>query len=271
MSSPLITIITVNRNNCQGLRKTVASVAQQTFRNLQYVVIDGNSTDESQEVLEEFAEVIDFKVSEPDTGIYNAMNKGIARATGEYVLFLNSGDCLFDTGALARAVPYLGAHDLVYGRDNLVTDGREWLKPYPEQLDFSFFYRDTLPHSSTFIKRNLFDRFGPYDESLRISADWKFFILAVCQHQCSYRYAPLAIATFHLDGISADASNFPMIAGERRLVIRTHFPALVRDMEELQALRSENKELRATLDHIRSSRLIQALRSMGLFTFLNGK
>ena len=87
-----LSIITINYNNREGLRKTIESVVNQTYRNFEYIIIDGGSTDGSVEVVKEYADRISYWVSEPDNGIYNAMNKGVLAANGKYIQFLNSGD-----------------------------------------------------------------------------------------------------------------------------------------------------------------------------------
>ena len=93
---PTLSIITVNLNNCDGLQKTIDSVVGQTFTDYEWIVIDGGSMDGSRELIEQYADCLAYWCSEPDNGIYNAMNKGISRATGEWLLFLNSGDSLFN-------------------------------------------------------------------------------------------------------------------------------------------------------------------------------
>lgn len=270
--SPLVTIITVNRNNAKGLRLTLDSVTSQNFTDFEHIVMDGASDDGSAELPYQYPHLSPSSVSEPDRGIYNAMNKGIMKAKGAYLLFLNSGDRLIDTAVLGRMAGFLGQHDLVYGRDTLVrTDGVHWLKPYPDKLRFSFMHRDTLPHSATFIRRSLFDRVGLYDESMRISADWKFFMLALYVHGASHRYADTPVSVFPLDGISADPSQFELIREERRSVMSEHFPHLKEDFAELEELRDSHRSSEQLRRHLASSRLIGLLRSLGALGFLDEK
>ncbi len=269
---PLVTIITVNRNNLAGLRATLDSVAAQDFTDFEHIVVDGDSDDGSAELVREYPHLSPSSVSEPDKGIYNAMNKGIALAKGDYLLFLNSGDRLVGSGTLGNIAPFLGEHDLVYGRDTLVrNDGLHWLKPYPEKLRFSFMHKDTLPHSSTFIRKGLFDKVGLYDESIRISADWKFFMLALYAHNATCRHADVPVAVFALDGISADPMQLPLIREERRSVMQEHFPHLMEDFDELQELRAESRRFDVLREKIRASRLIGLIRSFGLLGFLEEK
>ena len=110
----ILSIITINLNNREGLRKTIESVVNQTFQDFEFIVIDGASTDGSVEVIQDYPR-INYWISEPDTGIYNAMNKGIAKATGEYCLFLNSGDTLFQINTLTGILQSNPKGDIIFG------------------------------------------------------------------------------------------------------------------------------------------------------------
>ena len=263
-------IITVNLNNKRGLRSTIKSVINQSVSNYQFIVVDGKSSDGSIDVIAEFASNIDFHISEADTGVYNAMNKGILNSTGEYLLFLNSGDHFTDNDSLKRVIDYLGAHDLVYTKTHIIGGTHPFDRAYPEHLDFSFFTTlpHSLPHPSTFIKRSLFNKYGLYDESMRISSDWKFFILAVCRYNCSYLYVPKVLSTFYIEGMSSLESNLPVIIEERDSTIGEYFPAFVNDRNELQQLRLKNKELGKKVAYVNDSRLIGALRKLGFLKAL---
>ena len=118
---PLISIITVNLNNLEGLKRTMTSVFEQTWQEYEYIIIDGGSTDGSKEYIESFSDKISVWVSEPDAGIYNGMNKGIKVANGEYLLFLNSGDHLFDNRVLDTNRKFLTLYDLVYFNLNVIS------------------------------------------------------------------------------------------------------------------------------------------------------
>ena len=174
-----VTIITVNFNNRTGLEHTIKSVVQQGFPDLEYIVIDGASTDGSVDVIQQYADKISFWKSEPDRGIYDAMNKGIRRAMGEYVLFLNSGDYFTDSNILKRVFETdCNRADLIVGRQKYIdrVSGRKGKSPslHDDEMNIQFFLSSTLPHQATFIRRDLFDRCGMYDETYRVSADWVF-------------------------------------------------------------------------------------------------
>ena len=169
-------IITVNYNNKEGLRRTIESVAGQTFRDFEFIVIDGGSTDGSADVLREYDDKIDYWVSEKDGGIYNAMNKGIARATGEYLNFMNSGDCFYAADVLDTVAAYRSDSDFIVGRDYHYDEksGQGHASIQPPRLSMAHFFVATLDHQSSFIRRELFDG-SPYDEGHRLVSDWIFF------------------------------------------------------------------------------------------------
>ncbi len=166
-------IITINYNNTSGLKKTIDSVKSQTYIDFEWIVIDGDSNDGSKELLEKYQEHFAYWCSEPDTGIYNAINKGLSHATGEYVQFLNSGDWLYDSTSLEKALAQIdGKYDIYYGDMVQVNDGGK-LNPirYPDELGFLFFPYNNICHQATFYKRSLFEN-NPYDESFSIVSDW---------------------------------------------------------------------------------------------------
>lgn len=196
-------IITINYNNLEGLIKTVNSVILQSFKNYEYIVIDGASTDGSEAYINQMKHYFDYHVSEPDTGIYNAMNKGIARANGDYCYFLNSGDSFVDQDVLLKIFTETRTQDFLYGSvqlgDNIIS--------YPEPIDYRFFISATLIHQAVFIKRDLFAQFGHYDETLEYVSDWKFFA-AVSLDQNIYFYpVNVAIAKYDTSGLTSSLEH----------------------------------------------------------------
>lgn len=242
-SKPKISIITINYNNADGLRQTIQSVLGQSYTAIEYIVIDGASTDGSPLVLEGFKPNLAYALSEADAGIYNAMNKGIKVATGDYLLFLNSGDKLLNTDTIEQVVANGMEADLVYG-DLLFFDGvKEWTWNLPETLTFQTFYTSTIAHPSTFIKRSLFGTVGLYDEELKIVSDWKFFLLATARYACTYKHINLVISAYNFDGISSRPENLSAIEVERAKVLAKEFSLFVPDYEELALLKREMKKI----------------------------
>jgi glycosyltransferase involved in cell wall biosynthesis len=227
---PKLSIITINYNNLEGLKKTIESVSSQTCKEFEYLIIDGGSTDGSVAYIESKIDAIDYWISEPDKGIYNAMNKGIELATGEYILFINSGDHLFNNKVVKSAEQYLQSYDVIYFNLQIISeDNRFKIHSLPDKLKFSDFFIDSWPHPSTFTKRELFYKVGLYDEDLKIFSDWKFMILALFKYQCSYLKVDEILSTFYLGGISSQTNLF----GERNQVLKEFFNGYVLDYQEL--------------------------------------
>ncbi|MBW4360366.1 glycosyltransferase family 2 protein [Flavobacterium taihuense] len=230
-----ISIITINYNNLEGLKRTVESVVNQTWQEFEYIVIDGGSTDGSREFMENHCQDFDCWLSESDTGIYNAMNKGIAKAKGEYLLFLNSGDWLCNEKVIESVFFYMTNFDLYYG--NLV-------KVYPNNekvidkgvngipISLNTFVKGTLNHGSSFIKKELFLKYGLYDETLKIVSDWKFFLIALGLNNSRVKYLDIEISFFNMDGISN--SNLKLRNEERANVLKEVVPIpILRDNDIL--------------------------------------
>ena len=174
MKRPLLSIITINYNNLEGLKKTMSSICEQSFTDFEYIVIDGGSTDGSAAYIESRQSDVDYWVSEKDDGIYHAMNKGIAQARGAYLQFVNSGDWLFNATIIERMIPHLKRSDVIYG--NLVKvfpDGSEVIDKGPKRkkINIDTFLWGTLNHGSAYIKAALFQKYGVYDEHLKIVSD----------------------------------------------------------------------------------------------------
>lgn len=229
-------IITVNYNNKEGLRKTIESVIHQTFRDFEYIVIDGGSSDGSADVLKEYDKHITYWVSEPDKGVYNAMNKGIAQSHGDYLNFMNSGDCFYNHTVLQHLAEKSLTTDLIVGRDYHFNASTQQgfatiLPPYVSMLTF---IHHTLPHQSTFFKRLLFDN-SPYDETLRLVADVKIYIQKICIEQCSIQMIDDIICLREPDGISA-AQNEKRLQEHRQIISEVLPPGVFKDYETLYLL-----------------------------------
>lgn len=224
-----LSIITINYNNLEGLKRTLKSVVNQTWQEFEFVVIDGGSTDGSAEYIKSKNEFIDYWISEPDKGIYDAMNKGIAIASGDYLLFLNSGDHFFNNEALEENFQDFKTYDLIYFNVNIIGELTSEIITHPDKLLFSYFYSSGLNHQSVLIKKELFGTVGFYDEYLNIVSDWKFFTLALFVHNCSYLNIKKTLTSYYLDGISSKLSH----SFERNKVMNEYFSGFILDYEEL--------------------------------------
>lgn len=236
-----LSIITINFNDKEGLTQTINSVLSQTFSDFEYIVIDGGSYDGSKAVIEANQDKLSFWVSEPDHGIYNAMNKGIKKAKGDYLLFINSGDSLKSETSLTDFIALVNNDfkDIIYG-NILINDITPWEKTYPDQLSFNYLVDDALPHPSTLIRRSCFDS-NLYDETLKIVSDWKFFIIGICKLNYSYKHIHYTLSVFNLDGVSSQQNQ--LVTKERQLVLNTHFSVLLNDYKFIQELKQNVSKL----------------------------
>lgn len=253
-----LSIITINYNNAEGLRKTLNSVASQTFRDFEHIIVDGGSTDESVEIIRNYADeqAIRLKgykairqencnadnltslpiiwISEPDKGIYNAMNKGIRLANGEYLLFLNSGDCLVCESTLSNFVDCILMEDIIYGNNlQICSDGNMRKVEYDRYVTGKTLFNHTIPHQASFIKRSLFDSIGLYSEDLRFGSDWEFYLKALFYHNCSFRFVDIDVCLFDMTGISTDPNLTQEMLAERNFVLQRIIPQLYADYKEM--------------------------------------
>ena len=255
--SPLISIITVNLNNLEGLKKTMKSVFEQSWQEFEYIIIDGGSSDGSREFIEAKKDKIDYWVSEPDKGIYNAMNKRIKAANGEYLYFLNSGDNLNGKDILNQVKDKIKLFDLIYFNIDIIKGETKKNVSYPSKLRFTYFINATLCHQAILIRKELFLIAGKFDENLSIVSDWKFLILTLFKHNCTYLKVDQTLSTFYLDGISSNPKNFNKINKEKEDVLNEHFSAILPEMEEL-------KQIEFILRNLRKSKKINLLIKLGM-------
>jgi glycosyltransferase involved in cell wall biosynthesis len=240
---PKLSIITVNLNNAKGLQRTMDSVFQQTFTDYEYIIMDGGSTDGSKSLIENHANKLVYWVSKKDKGIYNAMNKGIAEAKGEYLLFLNSGDHLKESTILQELSASMDGTGIIYGNTFLIeSETKSWIGHHPPELTFSFFVDGTLPQSASFIKRSVFDTVGSFDEDLIICSDWKFFLNAICRHNVSYKHEEKVISVFYLDGISSTGNSKAIIEKEKSSVLQKEYPIFLKMSDELAKYKKPQKQ-----------------------------
>lgn len=233
-----LSVITVNYNNVVGLKQTMDSVLEQLNDNIEYIVIDGGSKDGSKELIAANSNKLAFWVSEKDRGVYHAMNKGIERASGQYCLFLNSGDHFYHHTILVNIMEQLDGTPIIYGDLYLIAnETKSWTGVYPAKLSFDHFVTGSLPHPSSFILRSLFDEIGGYEESLQICADWKFFIDAVCSCNVSYKKIDATIASFYLNGISSTGNSETIIQREKQQLLWRDYPLYMETYQKLQALK----------------------------------
>lgn len=239
-----LSIITVTMNNAANLKRTLDSVASQTYNDFEQIVVDGNSSDNSVDIIKNYAmkvergawEVESFSwISEPDKGIYDAMNKGIRMAKGEYCLFLNAGDILYDDNALSILFASNPEKDIVscnsiYERSQFHQE-QIIISPNtitPERIILSF-----LPHQATLIRVSLFKAIHEYDTSFKVVSDWLFFIEALLKHNASYQHIQLFLSSCEMEGISSNPANNELMDREFHVGLKKVLPELYDEYAEM--------------------------------------
>lgn len=221
MKQQLISVITINYNNKNGLEETIKSVISQTYSLLEYIIIDGGSTDGSLDVIKKYNDKINYWISESDKGIYNAMNKGIIQAHGEYCIFMNSGDCFYDKDVLRNVFLEIQQADIITGITQLKTKPIQFWYP-PKEISFKWFHMASISHQASFIRTNLLIE-NPYNENFRIVSDWVFFMQTLIINNCTYKPIQTIICIFDMEGIS----NTKSFEKERQLAFQQMFPTRI--------------------------------------------
>ncbi len=226
MPAPLISIVIATRNAARTLPRCLESIRAQTFGDFEVIVADGASTDGTLEILKANEDIVAWR-SEPDSGIYNAWNRALGRARGEWICFLGSDDWLSDSQALERLVPALraGGHGcrVVYSRVRFVDPagcaldeiGEAW-----ERARRHLLRGYSLPHPGLMHHRSMFERHGRFDESFTVAADYDF-LLRELKSQPAF-YVPAVTVTMLFRGVSARPENLYRILGETRRVLAVH-------------------------------------------------
>ena len=267
-----LSIITINYNNAEGLRKTLASVASQTYDDIEHIIVDGGSTDGSVEIIEAYPQPLPegmgassennypsqnplhkvIWISEKDSGIYNAMNKGIRMATGEYIEILNSGDILAADDVTERMFQAMASYSEQSERSTGEAELQQsdlptilygnMIKEYPDGRrvkdncgggdytpeSFYYFYRGTLNHDCAYIRRDLFEKYGLYNEDMKICSDWEWYVRAILLGGEKTVYTNINVTVFDMTGISeSNGKNRDIIVKERREYLESILPAAV--------------------------------------------
>ena len=243
-----VSIITVCKNAESAIERTILSVVTQSCfaENIEYLIIDGASTDKTVEIIKQYSNKYLIKwISEPDSGIYNAMNKGIKLATGDYLLFLNAGDYLIHYNVVKSLMNLFESceFDVIYGNALFINPSSEkyYIKTIAEQLDAYFFYQNFLPHQATFYKRELFEKFGKYEEKFEIISDHIFNKKLLYDNCVLVKHINYIISVFLCDGISSTDKGLQ----ERQIFQEKYFSKdEIKEIETQKARRETIKQRR---------------------------
>ena len=247
-----ISIITINYNNADGMRKTLASVAAQTYRDIEHIIVDGASTDDSMDVIREYVRQVEDGncnvksvtwSSEPDKGIYNAMNKGIQKAKGEYLLFLNSGDFLIAPDVIETIITECDGADILCASCNVSNKGTVvWVNNPPKEVTFGTLYFSTLAHQSTFIKQTLFDTCGLYREDFKYNSDIAFWFKAIIDNHATTQKIDVVTTDYNLDGMSSKENQNEQYKREMEIILAP-YEKFIPDYERARARECDNAPL----------------------------
>jgi glycosyltransferase involved in cell wall biosynthesis len=203
-----ISVITVCYNSARTLERSLQSVAQQDWSEVEHIVIDGASTDGTKEILERFRSHLTYLLSEPDNGIYDAMNKGLAHATGDIVCFLNADDQYASTNVLSKVASQMGGHNLdalmgdaaFFHEENLSRVVRRYRSDRfsPERLAWGW-----MPaHPALFLRKEVVQRVGLFKTNYRIAGDFEFIVRVFHGHKVRYRHVPDVLVNMQTGGVS---------------------------------------------------------------------
>ena len=232
-----LSIITINYNNASGLERTILSVISQTFKDYEFIIIDGGSTDNSIDIIHKYERQIDYWVSEHDGGIYQGMNKGLLHAKGDYVNFMNSGDSFHSPYVLDKIFTLDTAADIITGAHA----GSPHPNIGPKGVTMYSLITGAVDHQASFIRREVALR-HPYDERYKIVSDWKFFIQALVLDNCTFFYTDTIVVDVDMTGISN--TNITLDHQERESVLNELFPErILKDYHLLASIHPDLLEL----------------------------
>ncbi len=248
-----ISIITVCYNACHLLGKTIESVIEQTYKNIEYIVVDGNSTDDTNEIISKYRNNIHTYVSEPDSGVFDAMNKGISVAKGDLIIFLNAGDYYISPFVIDYFISKLNtaSADVFFGRfiweapqtcDIVVSDN--------SQVKYSWDLKElNFPHPSTIYKKSVFEEVGMFDLSFPLQADYEWNVRALVKYKIAFQYIDIITVRFRADGISNDPKHAVAISDEKLGISKIYYQPewLYKNVKELLQKRSALSRYRLKL------------------------
>ena len=242
MTPKKISIITVNHNNKIGLKKTIENVLSQNKSDFEFIIIDSGSTDGSLELINNYSRDIDYLASEPDKGIYNAMNKGIKVANGEFVIFMDSGATFYDKNVINKVAPLLENNfDIYYGDSYVIKHQNKEKIIFSKILSFDFFYTRSINRQSVFIRKKMFFDYFLYSEDFKMVSDWEFLIYTICYENRPYKYLQMTISNNELTNISSNVNrkNRDLELNEKNEVFNKYFPHFLDTYKSINSIKSK--------------------------------
>lgn len=229
-NQPLVSVITVCLNSEKYLERAIKSVSEQTYPDIEYIIIDGGSTDGSAKIFDKYKNRINKLVIEKDNGVFDAMNKGIKLAGGKIIYFLNSDDRFYDNRVVEDAVTIFTKQskiDFIYG--NIVVfdpvTGNSYVEKYPGEVSKWLFIKKTIGHPATFFNASCFKKAGHFDDKYKIAADYEWYLRALYVNRLRPFHIERNISVFRLGGISTNGRYRDLYLSERREIQKRYFNA----------------------------------------------
>jgi glycosyltransferase involved in cell wall biosynthesis len=232
---PTISVITVIYNGKSYLEKTIISVASQTYPKVEYIIIDGGSSDGTIDIIKKYSNNINYWISEPDNGIYDAMNKGVQAATGSWILFLNAGDTFFDDNTIEKFNSFLSKNShntpaLIFGDVMLIYPNGSEEKRHLKNSN-TFLIRNMICHQCIFYSDTLFKQVGLFNLNYKLAADFEHFT-RIRWKKFKITKINTVISKYGLDGVSASRESIKQIWKERIRIFKeaSYMPFIVRHL-----------------------------------------
>jgi glycosyltransferase involved in cell wall biosynthesis len=221
-----VSVITACYNVEATIEETLRCVAKQTYPNIEYIISDGASKDKTLEIIEKYRNIVSVLISEPDTGVYNAMNKGIKAATGDLLFFLNADDVFINEFVIEQFVEFAKNMEQGLLLGNIILLDKYTGKVYHEKqpvIDNIQLLKSTVFHPATFFRKEVFDKYGLYSEENKIASDYDWYLNYFVKYKGDYAYLDKPISIFSMSGLSSNEEHAKKHKAEREIIQKKYF------------------------------------------------
>jgi len=221
-----VSIITACYNAEATIEETIRSVAGQTYNDIEYIIVDGSSKDKTLEIIEKYRDKVSILISEPDDGVYNAMNKGIKAATGDLMFFLNADDVFINELVVEQFVNFAESNKKGLLLGNLILLDKYTGKVFHEKhqlIDDIQLLKSTVFHPATFFRKEVFEKYGFYNEENKIAGDYEWYLNYFVKNHGNYAYLDKPVSVFSMNGLSSNEEHGQIHEAERKNIQEKYF------------------------------------------------